>query len=104
MAETNTTESREALLLAKWEATAKRYDELTHQLTEPSVLSQQDQVRKLNKERSDLEETAHLFAEYQALLTHLNDAEQMLKDSGVTVIDFPDEIPQALLAKIKQLS
>jgi len=82
MAETNTTESREALLLAKWEATAKRYDELTHQLTEPSVLSQQDQVRKLNKERSDLEETAHLFAEYQALLTHLNDAEQMLKDAG----------------------
>ncbi|MBI3314868.1 MAG: succinate--CoA ligase subunit alpha [Candidatus Omnitrophica bacterium] len=26
---------------------------------------------------------------------------QMLKDSGVTVIDFPDEIPQALLAKMK---
>ncbi|MDO8675322.1 MAG: succinate--CoA ligase subunit alpha [Candidatus Omnitrophota bacterium] len=26
---------------------------------------------------------------------------QMLKDAGVTVIDFPDEIPQALLAKIK---
>ncbi len=82
MAETNTAESREALLLAKWEATARRYDELTHQLMEPSVLSQPDQVRKLNKERSDLEETAHLFAEYQALLAHLNDAEQMLKDAG----------------------
>ena len=26
---------------------------------------------------------------------------QMLKDAGVTVIDFPDEIPQALTAKIK---
>ena len=82
MAETNTTESKEALLLAKWEATAKRYDELTHQLTEPSVLSQPDQVRKLNKERSDLEATAQLFVEYQALLTHLHDAEQMLKDAG----------------------
>ena len=62
MAETNTAESREALLLAKWETTAKRYDELTRQLTDPSVLSQQDQVRKLNKERSDLDETANLFA------------------------------------------
>ena len=40
MAETNTAESREALLLAKWEATARRYDELTHQLTEASALSQ----------------------------------------------------------------
>jgi peptide chain release factor 1 len=82
MAETNTAESKEALLLAKWEATARRYDELTHQLTDPSVLSQPDQVRKLNKERSDLEETAHLFADYQALLTHLHDAEQMLKDAA----------------------
>jgi len=82
MAETNTTESRDTLLLAKWEVTAKRYDELTHQLTEPSVLSQPDQVRKLNKERSDLEGTAQLFVEYQALLTHLHDAEQMLKDAG----------------------
>jgi len=82
MAETNTTESRDALLLAKWGATAKRFDELTHQLMEPSVLSQPDQVRKLNKERSDLEETAQLFVEYQALLTHLHDAEQMLKDAG----------------------
>ncbi len=82
MAETNTAESREAFLLAKWEATARRYDELTHQLTEPSVLSQPDQLRKLNKERTDLEEAAHLFADYQALLNHLHDAEQMLKDAG----------------------
>ena len=81
MADTNTAESRDALLLAKWEATARRYDELTQQLVEPSVLSQPDQMRKLNKERSDLEETAHLFAEYQALLAHLHDAEQMLKDA-----------------------
>ncbi len=82
MAEANTAESKEALLLAKWEATARRYDELTHQLTEASALSQPDQLRKLNKERSDLEEAAHLFAEYQALLAHLHDAEQMLKDAG----------------------
>jgi peptide chain release factor 1 len=82
MAETNTAESKEALLLAKWEATARRYDELTRQLTEPSVLSQPDQVRKLNKERTDLEEVAHLFTDYQALLRHLDEAEQMLKDAG----------------------
>ncbi len=82
MAETHTADSKEALLLAKWEATARRYDELTHQLTEPSVLGQPDQLRKLNKERTDLEEAAHLFADYQALLKQLDDAEQMLKDAG----------------------
>ncbi|MGH7260046.1 MAG: peptide chain release factor 1 [Nitrospiraceae bacterium] len=69
-------------MLAKWEATARRYDELANQLTESSVLGQPDQMRKLNKERANLEEAAHLFAEYQALLTHLHDAEQMLRDAG----------------------
>ena len=82
MAETHTADSKETLLLAKWEATAKRYGELTRQLTESSVHGQPDQMRKLNKERAGLEEAAHLFAEYQALLTHLHDAEQMLKDAG----------------------
>jgi peptide chain release factor 1 len=82
MAETNTAESKEALLLAKWEAAARRYDELTHQLTEPSVLNQPDQLRKLNKERSDLEEAAHLFADFQALLRQLDEVEHMLKDAG----------------------
>ena len=82
MADTNTADTKEALLLAKWETTARRYDELTHQLMEPSVLSQPDQLRKLNKERSDLEEAAHLFAEFQTLLKQLDDAEQMLKDAG----------------------
>jgi len=85
MAETHAAESRDTLLLAKWEATARRYDELTHQLTEPSVLSQPDQVRKLNKERTDLEEAAHLFADYQALLRQLDEAEQMLKDADTGV-------------------
>ncbi len=85
MAETHTAESKETLLLAKWEATAKRYNELTHQLTEPSVLSQPDQVHKLNKERTDLEEAAHLFADYQALLRQLDEAEQMLKDADAGV-------------------
>jgi len=83
MADTNTAESKEALLLAKWETTARRFDELTRQLTEPSVLSQPEQLRKLNKERSDLEEIAHLFAEFQALTRQLADAEQMLRDAGV---------------------
>jgi peptide chain release factor 1 len=103
MAETNTTESKEALLLAKWEATAKRYDELTHQLTDPSVLSQQDQVRKLNKERSDLEETAHLFAEYQALLKQLDEAEHMLKDADAGLKGLATEEVRSLQEKRRRM-
>ena len=103
MADTNTAESRDALLLAKWEATARRYDELTQQLVEPSVLSQPDQMRKLNKERSDLEETAHLFAEYQALLAHLHDAEQMLKDADTGLKGLATEEVRTLQEKRRRM-
>jgi peptide chain release factor 1 len=103
MAETNTAESKDALLLAKWEATAKRYDELTRQLTDPSVLSQQDQVRKLNKERSDLEETAHLFAEYQALLKQLDEAEHMLKDADAGLKGLAAEEVRSLQEKRRRM-
>lgn len=85
MTDTHTVEIREALLLAKWEAAARRYDELTQQLTEPSVLNQPDRLRRLNKERADLEEAAQLFSEFQTLLRQLEEAEQMLKESGTDV-------------------
>jgi peptide chain release factor 1 len=82
MTETHTADPKDALLLARWKAVAKRYDELTRQLMEPSVLTQPELLRKLNKERTDLEETARLFAEFQALLRQLEEAEQMLKEAG----------------------
>ena len=37
--------------LAQWEAAAHRYDELTHRLADPTVLSQPPVVIAYNKER-----------------------------------------------------
>jgi peptide chain release factor 1 len=83
MAETPTTGTKEAPLLSKWEEMANRYEELNHQLSDPSVHNQPTLLHKLNKERTEIEEVAHLFGEYQELLRQLAEADQMLKDPGV---------------------
>lgn len=78
-------ETREATLLLKWEATAHRYEELNQQLMAPSVLSQPSLIHKLNKERTELEEIAQLYSEYQGLLKQLAETDQMLKDPRMEV-------------------
>lgn len=83
MADTQTAELKETPLLSKWERVAHRYEELTRQLTDPSVHSQPGLLHKFNKERTEIEAIARLFVEYQGLLRQLDEAAQMLKDSSV---------------------
>jgi peptide chain release factor 1 len=83
MAETKTAEGKDSMLVAKWGAAASRYQELNDQLMDPSVLGQPDLIRKLNKERADLEETAELFGVYQGLLRQLREADHLQKDGSV---------------------
>lgn len=76
-------ETKESTFLSKWEAVAARYEELNAQLVEQSVLTQPALLRKLTKERSDIEELAHLFVSYQDLLRQLVETEQILNDPAV---------------------
>jgi peptide chain release factor 1 len=70
----------DAALLKKWESLAARFHELTDQLMDPSVVSQPDQLRKLSKERTELEAVARLFETHQAYAKQLEDAAQILTD------------------------
>src|SRR5213594_847956 len=76
-------DTKETVLLSKWEATAARYEELNKQLLDQSLLSQPALIHKLNKERTEIEELAHLFSTYQDLSKQLDDTAQMLKDPAV---------------------
>ncbi|ALA57256.1 peptide chain release factor 1 [Nitrospira moscoviensis] len=70
----------EAALLKKWEALAARFHELTDQLMDPSVVSQPEQLRKLSKERTELEPVAVLFERYQSYAKQAEEAAQILSD------------------------
>ena len=70
----------EAALLKKWEVLANRYDELTNQLMDPSMMSQPSQLHKVNKERTDIEPAAKLLASYRDNARQLEEAAQILAD------------------------
>jgi len=80
MGDTNTADTKESLLLSKWAGTVTRFEELTNQLSDPAVLAQPDLLRKLNKERTEIEESAQLYSAYQGLIRQLAEAEHMSKD------------------------
>jgi len=71
---------KESLLLTKLEAAAQRVEEIDRQLSDAAVLSQPTQIQKLNKERSELVAQAELYQEFCALLKHVVEAEEMLRD------------------------
>jgi len=70
----------EDVLLKKWESAASRFHELTDQLMYPSVASQPSQLRKLTKERADLEPGVVLFEAYRDVIKQLEEAAQILAD------------------------
>lgn len=70
----------EVVLLKKWESFASRFHELTDQLMDPSVVSQPTLLRKLSKERTELEPVVTLFDVYHENARQLDDALQILSD------------------------
>lgn len=72
----------DAALLKKWEGSAERYDELTSQLMDPSVIAQPSLLVKLNKERTEIESVAQLYRRYQDLSKQFDEAVHLLEDQS----------------------
>lgn len=70
----------ETALFKKWESLASRFQLLTEQLMDPSVMSQPGLLHKLNKERTELEAVAALLDTYRSYDKQLGDAAQILDD------------------------
>lgn len=75
----------EPVLLKKWEGLAARYDELTNQLMDPSMMSQPSQLHKVNKERTDIEPVVKLLVMYRDNAKQLDEAAQILADPSAGV-------------------
>src|SRR2546426_2861959 len=71
---------KESLLLTKLEAAAQRVEEIDRQMSDAAVLSQPALIQKLNKERRELVAQAGLYQEFCAMLKHVVEAEEMLRD------------------------
>ena len=69
-------------LIKKWEGMAARFQELTNQLMDPSVLNQPGMIHKLNKERTELEAPATQFVAYCEAKKQLDEASALLQDAS----------------------
>ncbi|HRX42034.1 MAG TPA: peptide chain release factor 1 [Clostridia bacterium] len=70
----------------KLENIEKRYEEISLQLTDPSVISNQDKYRSLMKEINELQPIVEKYREYRALKEKIAEALEML--SGSLEADF----------------
>jgi len=87
-------------MFQKLEAVEKRYDELTQKISDPAVISNQNEWKKMMKEHSDLEEIVAKFREYKKVKQNIEDAKAMLDDKDlkelaeVEIEENREKIPQ----------
>ena len=64
----------------KYEWIQNRYEELSEAISQPEVIADNERYQACLKERSQLECQVEAWADYQSLLRHISEAEEMLSD------------------------
>ena len=67
-------------MFEKLELVEKRYDELTKQISDPEVIANQNEWRKLVKEHSSMEDVVLKYREYKEVLSNMKEAESLMED------------------------
>jgi peptide chain release factor 1 len=67
-------------MFEKLEATIDRYDEISKKLSDPSIINNQEQYKKLMKEFSTLEEVVNKYKEYKKIKKDYADAKEMIRE------------------------
>lgn len=68
-------------MLEKLQEVESRYEELTNELSNPEVVSNQERYRKLAKEHSDLEPIVQCYRQWIRISSELAEAKELLEDS-----------------------
>lgn len=67
-------------MFEKLELVEKRYVELTNQISDPEVISNTNEWRKLVKEHSSMEDVVLKYREYKETEKNMNEAKEMMED------------------------
>ena len=69
----------------------ERYEDLGRQLSDPNIVSNQENYRKVSKQHRDLEETVDKFREYRKLRDGVAEAKVMLSESDADLRGMAEE-------------
>jgi len=64
----------------KLEFIEEKYEDLSHKISDPEIIADQNQWKKLVKEHSDIEPLVQKFREYKSVLKGIEDSEEMLNE------------------------
>ncbi len=67
-------------MFEKLEAIEKRYEELTREIADPELISNQAEWQKAMKEHASLEELVQKFREYKKVKKEMEEAEELMSD------------------------
>ena len=67
-------------MFEKLESVEKRYDELTTKVSDPAVIADNNEWRKLVKEHSSIEDVVLKYREYKATIKAMDEAKEMMED------------------------
>ena len=67
-------------MFEKLEAIEKRYEELTKEIADPELISNQSEWQKAMKEHASLEELVQKFREYKRVKKEMEEAEELMSD------------------------
>ena len=72
----------ESYLLEKLQSVEQTYQELTRRLADPDIATNPDELQRVAKARSSLEETVNTYEEWKSTQEELTGAKQIVKDAG----------------------
>ena len=72
----------EAYLLDKLKSVEQTFQELTHRLADPDIATNPDELQKIAKARSSLEETVITYRKWQEAMEELSGAKEILKEAS----------------------
>lgn len=75
----------------KLEETKKRYEFLTDEIVKPEVIANQNEWKKLVKERADIEEIVNKYAEYKEAEKNFEDCKAMMSDDDADIRELAKE-------------
>ena len=67
-------------MFEKLELVEKRYDELTNMISDPGVIANTNEWRKLIKEHSSMEDIVLKYREYKEVLKNMDEAKELMED------------------------
>ncbi len=74
----------------KLQSAEDRYEEISHKLSDPDVINNQEEYKKYMKEYSDLEEIVQKFREYKKVTSEIEEARELLE--GTLEKDFREMV------------